>query len=389
MRYNFDEVVDRRGTNCIKYDFAKERGMPEGLLPLWVADMDFKTPLQVIDSLVKSARHGIFGYSDSKDDYFQAVANWFAKRHNYDVKAGWLKKTPGVVFALTMAIRAYTEPGEAVLIQSPVYYPFTGCSEDNDRKVIGTQLILKDGRYEIDFDDFEKKIKENNIRLFLLCNPHNPVGRVWTKEELLTMGQLCKKYGCVVFSDEIHCDFIFPGHRHQVFGALSSDLADISVIATAPSKTFNLAGLQIANLFIPNPSLKSALNLEIKRTGFSQMNTMGLVSCQSAYEHGWDWLDQLLSYLEGNLNLARDFFRDRLSPFTLIEPEGTYLLWFDGRGLGLKQGELNKLMIEKANLWLDDGAIFGPGGEGFQRINMACPRSTLLAALERLALALK
>ncbi|MDR2140950.1 MAG: pyridoxal phosphate-dependent aminotransferase [Deltaproteobacteria bacterium] len=389
LRYNFDEIIDRRGTNSLKFDFARERGLPEGLLPMWVADMDFRAPQPVLDRLVEVARHGIFGYTEAKDDYYQAVADWLRRRHGYETKPQWLKKAPGVVYALAMAIRALTKPGEGVLIQSPVYYPFTGCTLENERTLVVNQLILKDGHYEIDFEDFERKLVEKQPRLFLLCSPHNPVGRVWTREELLTMGQLCLKHNCLVFSDEIHFDFVFPGYQHLVFGSLDPALADIALIATAPSKTFNLAGLQNANLFIKNPDLKNALSQEIRRSGFSQLGTLGLAAGQSAYEAGEEWLEQLLVYLKGNLDLTREYFRAKLAPLTLIEPEGTYLLWFDCRGLGLSPREINQLIINKAGLWLDDGAMFGPGGEGFQRINIACPRKTLEEALDRLERAIR
>jgi cystathionine beta-lyase len=386
--YNFDEIIDRRNTNSLKYDFARERGFPEGLLPMWVADMDFRAPQPVLDRLVAVAQHGIFGYTETKDDYVAAVANWFSQRHDYQFEPSWLKKAPGVVFALALAIRAFTKPGEAILIQSPVYYPFTGCALDNDRIVIRNQLVLNNNRYEIDFDDFERKIVDHKIKLFLLCNPHNPIGRVWTREELLTMGDICLKHGCLIFSDEIHGDFIFPGHRHIVFGSLAPELADLALIATAPSKTFNLAGLQIANLFIKNPKIKGAFSAEVRATGYSQLNSMGLAAAQSAYETGAEWLDQLMVYLKGNLDLTREFFQTNLPKVPLIEPEGTYLFWFDCRNLGLTPQEVNQRILEKGKVWLDDGAIFGPGGEGFQRINAACPRSVLREALEKIAVAL-
>jgi cystathionine beta-lyase len=386
--YNFDAIIDRTNTNSLKYDFAKERGFPPDLLPLWVADMDFRAPQPVLDRLVAVAQHGIFGYTEAKEDYIEAVAKWFSERHGYQFSPQWLKKAPGVVYALALAIRAFTKPGEAVLIQSPVYYPFTGCALDNNRIVVRNQLVLNNGHYEIDFTDFERKIVDHKIKLFLLCNPHNPIGRVWTQEELLKIGEICLKHGCLVFSDEIHCDFIFPGHRHLVFGSLAPELADISIIATAPSKTFNLAGLQIANLFIKNPKIMATFSREVRATGYSQLNTMGLAAAQTAYEKGAEWLDQLMVYLKGNLDLTREFFLTRLPKVPLIEPEGTYLFWFDCRYLRLTPNKVNRLIIEKGKLWLDDGAIFGPGGEGFQRLNAACPRSVLKEALERIALAL-
>lgn len=388
MRYDFDKVTDRRGTNCLKYDFAAERGKPEGILPLWVADMDFPTAPEILERLHQTVNHGIFGYSEGKDDYFAAVSGWYRKQFGWEVKRNWLVKTPGVVFAIAAAIRAFTEEGDAVLLQQPVYYPFSEVIRDNRRVLVNSPLKLTEGHYEIDFADVEKKIAENKVKLFLLCSPHNPVGRVWEEWELRKLGDLCLKYKVLVVSDEIHSDFVWPGHSHRVFASLSPEYADITVTCTAPSKTFNLAGLQASNIFISNHDLKQRFKKAIAQTGYSQLNLMGLKACQAAYESGEDWLLQLKEYLLENLVFVREYLRENLPEISLIEPEGTYLIWLDFRGLGLTEKEREDLIVNRAGLWLDSGAMFGADGEGFERINIACPRATLQKALDQLRNAL-
>ncbi|MDF2655903.1 MAG: aminotransferase [Bacillota bacterium] len=389
MAYNFDEIIERKGTNCIKYDFACERGKPDDLLPLWVADMDFRTPPEVIDALVAASQHGIFGYSEVKKPYFKAVHNWYQEHFGWQTEEGWMVKTPGVVFAISTAIRGLTEPGDSILIQRPVYYPFTEVILSNDRKLVNNPLIYTDGKYQIDFEDFETKIRENNVKLFVLCNPHNPVGRVWTKEELIRMGEICLHYQVTVVSDEIHADFIYPGHQHLVFSTLRPEFADITITCTAPSKTFNLAGLQVSNNFISNGELRRAFRREIGRTGYGQLNTLGLIACQVAYEKGYPWLQELREYLNGNLTFIREFLKAELPEITLVEPEGTYLVWLDFHNLGLSEKELEQLIVNKAKLWLDEGTMFGPEGEGFQRFNIACPKATLETAFHQLKRAIR
>ncbi|MDR2459446.1 MAG: pyridoxal phosphate-dependent aminotransferase [Deltaproteobacteria bacterium] len=388
MPYNFDEIIPRKGTNCIKYDFAKERGMPEDLLPMWVADMDFRTPKEVIEALIKVASHGIFGYSEAKDDYFLAVRNWFATRFGFEPQREWLKKTPGVVYALNTAIKAFTKEGDGVLIQSPVYYPFFSGIKNNQRTLVDSPLRYENGRYSIDFADFEEKLKTSRAKLFLLCSPHNPVGRVWSREELLKLGQLCLKYNCLVLSDEIHCDFVFEGYRHLVFNTVDPRFNDITILCTAPSKTFNLAGLMISNVFIANRETKQLFAKEMERTGLSQLSVMGLAANTAAYQYGAGWLSELLAYLQGNLATARSFIQKELKGVSLVEPEGTYLLWLDFKALGRSHEEINDLIVHKAKLWLDEGLIFGENGRYFQRINIACPRSVLEEALAKLKAAL-
>lgn len=385
MRYDFDKIVDRRGTDCLKYDFASERGRHEGILPLWVADMDFSTAPVINERLRRITEHGIYGYSDSKEQYFNAVAAWFEKHFSWNPKREWLIKIPGVVFALAAAVRAYTEPGDAVILQQPVYYPFTEVICDNDRRVINSPLKQVNGRYEMDFEDFERKIEDNDVKLFLMCSPHNPVGRVWTEAELKKVGEICLRHGTIVVSDEIHSDFTWDGHRHSVFASLSEAFANMSVICTAPSKTFNIAGLQISNIFIPNESLRKRFKRAVDAAGYSQVNVMGLEACQAAYEGGEEWLLQLKAYLEENIAFSKRFVDENMPEIGLTVPEGTYLLWLDFRKLGLDEDELKELIENEANLWLDSGAMFGPDGEGFERINVACPRAVLRKALEQLA----
>lgn len=388
MASQFDEIVPRRGTNSIKYDFARERGMPEGLLPMWVADMDFRCPPEVTERLVEVARHGIFGYSDAKEGYFQALEGWFSRRFEMEIKSPWLVKLPGVVFGLAAAIRAFTQPGDPVVIQTPVYYPFSGCVLGNGRRLVDSPLVERHGKYEIDFVDLDRKIAKSGAKLMILCSPHNPVGRVWSKDELSRLGRICLTRGCVIVSDEIHQDFVFGGRKHHVLTQVDPAFEAIAVLLTAPSKTFNLAGLHMANALIPNPALKKLFSDEVSRSGMSQMSVMGLAACQTAYERGEAWLDELVKYLEGNLALAKKRFAGPLAPLRLVECEGTYLLWMDFRPLGLSESDISRLIVEKAKLWLDPGAMFGPGGAGFQRLNMACPRSVLEEALDRLAKAI-
>ena len=384
MKYDFYKIINRNNTKSLKYDFAKERNMPEDLLPLWVADMDFQTSPEIIEALNKAVSHGIYGYSEGKEEYFDAVYNWYNDNFNWQVKKEWLIKTPGVVFAIVLAINALTNEGDSVLIQNPVYYPFTEVIIDNNRKLVNNSLVRNGKKYEIDFEDFEKKIIENNVKLFILCSPHNPVGRVWKKWELEKIGDICLKHNVKIVSDEIHSDFVYPENKHIVFSSLDEKYQNITITCTAPTKTFNLAGLQISNIFIPNLEIRKKVLKQLDKVGYSQVNLMGLVACEAAYKYGRQWLNELKEYLLDNLNFLRDYLETNIPQIKLIEPEGTYLIWLDCSALGFEDKELEKFIVEKAKLWLDSGYIFGKEGEGFQRINIACPRETLKKALEQL-----
>lgn len=386
---DFDTVHDRKNTRCLKYDFAKRRGMPEDLLSLWIADMDFKTSSYVQEALINQAEHGIFGYSEVQEEYFEIIRSWMKRHYDWDVSPRWLVKTPGIVYALAMAVRAFTSPGDGVMLQLPVYYPFSEVILDNGRRVVSNTLVYgEDGKYHIDFKDFEEKIVKENIKLFFLCNPHNPVGRVWTESELIKLGDICYKNHVIVVSDEIHADFVFKG-RHIVFADLKKEYGEITITCTSPSKTFNLAGLQISNIFISNPRIKNSFRKQIYASGYSQLNLMGLAACEAAYKYGDEWYYAMLSYVKSNIEYTSEYIEKYIPDVTMVEHEGTYLVWLDFSKLHLSSDELEDLIINKAKLWLDSGAIFGESGAGFQRINVACPRSILEEALERIRLAVE
>lgn len=386
---NFDEVVERRNTDSLKYDFAVRRGKPADVLPLWVADMDFKTSSFILDALEERARHGIFGYTETREDYFEALRDWMKSHHDLDVEPQWVLKTPGVVFALAMAVKAYTEAGDYVLIQQPVYYPLTEVVQDNGRKVISSDLVPENGTYHVDFEDFENKIKEYHVKLFMLCSPHNPVGRVWTKEELQRLAEICVRHGVIVVSDEIHEDFVYPGHKHVPFLNADERAKEFCITCTSVSKTFNLAGLQIANIIVPNQKLRRALRKQIQAAGYSQLNAFGVEACKVAYQHGEEWYRSAWKYIQENLRFMKEYLAKELPEVKVIEPEGTYLVWLEFREFGLCGEELSERIVQKARLWLDDGHIFGKTGTGFERINLATSRSTLKEALERLRRAFK
>ena len=381
---DFDRIINRKNTRCLKYDFAVKRGKPADVLPLWVADMDFETSSYVEDALVERAKEGIFGYSEVQTPYFEIVANWMKTYHNWEPEEEWLIKTPGGVFALAMAVKAYTQPGDSVLIQLPVYYPFSEVITDNGRKVVSSNLYQgEDNRYHIDFADLEKKITEEHVKLFFLCNPHNPVGRVWTREELEKLGDICVKHGVIVVSDEIHQDFVFKG-KHQVFAGVKKEFQDISITCTSPSKTFNLASMMISNIFIPNPELRRKFQKQLDAAGISQLGVLGLVAVEAAYSKGEEWYEAMHAYVESNIVYTKDYVEKNLPGVKMTDLEGTYLVWLDFREIGLSVDELEDLIIYKAGLWLDSGKIFGKTGTGFQRINVAVPRKTIEECMERI-----
>ncbi|MGN0349235.1 MAG: MalY/PatB family protein [Roseburia sp.] len=379
---DFDAIIDRRNTDSLKYDFAEKRGMPKNALCLWVADMDFPTSSCILDAVSERVAHGIFGYTESGSGYIEALAGWMQSRYQWEIEPEWVVKTPGVVFALAMAVKAFSKEGDAILIQQPVYYPFAEVIEKNGRKVVSNDLVQReDGSYGIDFDDFEQKLIQENISLFFLCSPHNPVGRVWTKEELIRLGEICIKHQVIVVSDEIHADFVFGNRQHHVFANLREDFADISIVCTSPGKTFNLAGLQVSNIFIPNRTLRKRFTTQIQAAGYSQLNTLGLVACEAAYRYGAVWYEAMLAYVEENIAFLKNYIKKELPKIKVTETEGTYLVWLDFRELGLSEEKQEELIAKHANLWLSKGGTFGRAGIGFERVNVACPRSILEQAL--------
>lgn len=388
MAYNFDEITDRHGTDCLKYDFYLECGVPKEAKPFWIADMDFPTAPCVTKAIQKRAEHGVFGYTDVKFHYTEAVQSWYERRFSYKPSKEALAVTPGVVSAICISIYAFTKPGEGVLIQSPVYYPFKESILALGRECVDSPLIEKDGRYEMDYDDMEKKASSGKVKLFILCSPHNPVGRVWTQEELDRVADVCARHGVKVFADEIHSDFVYLPHKHTPFPSLSPDIAAMTVWGTSPTKTFNLAGLQVSNIFIENSDMRAAFCAALTAFGYSQPNTLGLTAAEAAYREGEEWFDALLAYIKSNMERAASYLKEHHSPIKVFKSEGTYLLWLDCRSLcralQIAPSALDELMLQKARLWLDGGAMFGSGGEGFQRMNAACPWKVLEEGLERL-----
>lgn len=382
-KYDFDEQVDRKNTNSLKYDFNKERNKPEDVFPLWVADMDFRLPPEITDIMEERCRHGIFGYSEPKSSYFESVKSWYRDIHNLELEDEWFKVAPGIVFTINALIRGLTVEGDGVMVQKPVYYPFFKSIENNNRKVVNSPLVYRDGRYEMDFEDMERKIVEEDVKLFILCSPHNPVGRVWTREELKRVGEICRANGVVVISDEAHGDFAYS-RKHIPFWNVDESFKEFSIVCTSPGKTFNQAGLQNANIFIADRNLREIANREIEISGYSNLNVFGLIACESAYANGREWYNELRDYLLGNIAFVKSYIEEHIPRIKVVEPESTYLMWLDFRDYNLSQGELDTIMVDKAKLWLNSGTIFGSEGEGYQRINIATTRANLEFALDRI-----
>ena len=389
MQYDFDTPIDRTHTWSIKHDFKKENGKADDILPLWVADMDFRSPDSVVEALKKAVDHGIFGYSRADESYFDAVAAWYQKRHHLTLQPEWMTCTPGIVFALSIAVRAFSQEGDAVLIQPPVYHPFSRAILRNKRTLVENPLVLKDGHYEMDLEDLEQKVLDEHVKLMILCNPHNPVGRVWTREELTALVDICLRHHVYVISDEIHGDFVWQGHEQTPYASISEEACLHSMMCTAPSKTFNLAGMATSNLFIPDPEMRRKFRSELLDVGQENMNRLGLFACRAAYEGGGEWLDQLIGYLAGNLALVRDFCKNRVPQIQLVEPEGTYLAWLDCRELGMTDDELMAFFSDEAKVWLDPGTHSGEQGSGFMRFNLGSSRSVIAQALDQIEAAWK
>lgn len=383
-KYNFDQIVDRRGSSCLKYDFGMKRKGRDDLLPLWVADMDFALPQEILDEFHKRIDGGIFGYTDPDEEYYKAVDRWFSEHHGYHVDPETVTVGCGVVYGLATGVKAFTKEGDSILIQQPVYYPFREVIEDNGRIFINNQLHYENGTYTIDFEDFEKKIVDNQVKVFILCNPHNPVGRVWTRQELERLGDICLAHDVVIMDDEIHCDFIYEGHKFTSFMTLDSKYQENLVLYTSPSKTFNVAGFQPANIIIPNQELRAKYRQANAGAGYSQGNIMGMIAVKACYTKGDQWVKELVNYIAGNITYVKEFVKTNFPKAVFVEPEGTYLAWIDFSAYGFTDLELEHIMVEEAKLWLDSGKVFGPATAQFERFNLACPRSVVEQAFNQL-----
>ncbi len=381
--WDFDEIIDRNNTNSVKYDLRTLKFGKENIIPMWVADMDFKTPPFIVDAVKKRANHEIYGYTFRKTGFYKSLIRWMKYKHDWNVKKNWITFSPGVVSALSAAVLAFTSPGDKIIVQPPVYFPFYSSIQNFGRQIIYNQLKEENGYYSIDFDDLERQIDERT-RMLMFCSPHNPVGRVWTKDELKRLGELCIKYDLLIVSDEIHSDLVFEPNKHIPFASISKEISARTISAFAPSKTFNVAGLSTSAIIIENPKLKKRFNNFMQDMHISNGNIFGAVAFEAAYNHGDKWLTDLMNYLKKNIELVKQFTGKPNIKIKMQIPESTYLLWLDFRDYGLPEKEINKLIVQKAAIGFNPGSIFGPGGEGFQRMNIACPQSILKKALNNL-----
>ncbi|MGG1879657.1 pyridoxal phosphate-dependent aminotransferase [Paenibacillus cisolokensis] len=387
---NFDLAIDRNRTSCEKWDNRQAVfGNPDAL-PMWVADMDFAAPPAVIKALHERVEHGVFGYTYPPVSYKESIVDWMQTRHNWSIQPEWIQNCPGVVPALSLLVESFTEPGDQVMIQTPVYPPFYQVVKEHGRELITNPLIQnEDGSYVMDFDHLEQSLSGGQVKMLILCSPHNPVGRVWTREELSRLAELCIRYDVLVVSDEIHSDLVFEPSKHVPYAALSEEAALNSIICTAPSKTFNIAGLNTANMIIPNEQHRSKFRKALKRYALGSITPLGAAATEAAYREGGEWLDTLLDYIRGNMEHVHRYASEHLPEVKLSLPESTYLLWLDFRKLGMDSDELNRFLVHEAKLGLNKGSTFGDEGEGFMRMNVACTRATVQEALSRLHNALE
>lgn len=385
MKYNFDEIIPRRGTNSYKWDSSGDADV----LPMWVADMDFRTAPPVVEALKKRVEHGIYGYVRVPDAYYEAVTGWFARRHSWAIAKEWIIYTTGVVPALSAVIKALTIPGDKVMVQTPVYNCFFSSIRNNGCEMVANPLLYRNGTYQIDFADLERKAADSQVKVLLLCNPHNPAGRVWTKQELTRIGEICIRNDVWIVADEIHCELVFPGHSYTPFASVSEEFLMHSVTCTSPSKAFNLAGLQIANIISADMDIRLKIDKAININEVCDVNPFGVEALITAYNDGEEWLEELKHYLFANYNYLRAYFNEYLPNFPVMALEGTYLVWVDCSALKQSSEEIVKALLEKEKLWVNEGSLYGDAGEGFIRINIACPRQRLMDGLERLRRTLK
>lgn len=382
MSYNFDKQIDRQGTSSVKFDLRKTFFENEEVLPMWVADMDFETPDFIREAIIERAKHPIYGYTFRNDAYYQHIIDWFQRRHHWHIQKEWIVFSPGIVPALNLVALALTQPKDEIIVQPPVYFPFFGAATEHDRVLIYNQLVKSDTTYTIDFDLLEKQAK--SARLLLLCNPHNPVGRAWNRDELEHLAKICLKHDLLVLSDEIHADLVLPGFRHQVFADLSPEIAAKTVTAHAPSKTFNLAGLATSSLIISDEGLRKKVVDVYEKLHVGHGNLFGITASNAAFSQGDSWLEEMLDYVDNNVKFVVGFLREKLPLIRVYVPEATYMVWLDFGAYGMDDAELKRCLIEDAGLGLSPGMMFGPGGEGCMRINLACPLETVSLAMEKL-----
>lgn len=383
--YNFDKIVNRRNTDCIKWD----SGIDEDILPMFIADMDFEVLPEIVEALQKRVDQHVYGYTQMTDDYYNSVCHWMKTRHNWEIQKEWIVPISGVVPALNVAVQAFTDEGDAVLITSPVYGPFSGAVINNNRRLVKSTLINNEGYYTIDFKDFEEKIVNEKVKMFILCNPHNPVGRVWTKDELTQIIDICVKHNVLIVSDEIHQDFVYKPHKHIPTASINPEASKYIITCTAPSKTFNLAGLKASNIIIPNEEVREKFSGILGRLGMRGVNMMGAASCQAAYENGALWVDEMTTYLNETFEYAYDYVKNNIPNVTMTKAEGLYLAWFDFSGLNMTNEEVEAFLSEKVRVKPNAGTFFGEEGACFARINFGCPRCYVEEFLKRLEKAVK
>ncbi|MDA1100808.1 MAG: pyridoxal phosphate-dependent aminotransferase [Proteobacteria bacterium] len=397
MKYDFDNIATPRGIGSVKWEFrkgdngleawdaTKENDGHRQVLPLWVADMDFAIAAPIRRALEARAKIPSVGYTYKTDAYIAAVTGWMRRRHGWEVEQDWIAMAPGVVPSLNMLVRTFTQAGDGVIVQPPVYHPFYMVIENNDARVVRNPLRLVEGRYKMDFDDLEAKAADPTVRMLLLCSPHNPVGRVWSEAELRRLGEICNRHDVLVVADELHADLMLYGSVFKPYAALGGAFADNAIVCSAASKTFSLAGMHTAHIITPQPALRAQVGAGLRKAAMFGMNPFGAAAVQAAYDEGEDWLEQALAYIQGNMDFMAGFLARNLPRIRMIKPDATYLAWLDCRALGLDKAQLEDLMLNKAGLYLDEGYIFGEAGAGFERINVACPRSVLEDAMGRLA----
>ena len=382
MKYNFDQIIDRSNTSSVKHDLKETIFGTPNVLPLWVADMDFETPEFVRNAIMDRALHPVYGYTFRDDAYYESIINWMQRRHRWHIEKDWILFSPGVVPGLNMAVMAFTDPGDAILVQPPVYFPFFSAVKDHDRVLLENELVCNGSSYEVDFDDFEEKAKQ--AKLFILCSPHNPLGRCWTREELQKMADICLKHNVLVLSDEIHNDLVLPPFKHQVFADLSPEVADITITMHAPSKTFNLAGLATSSVIISNEILRKKMKGVLSRVHIEMGNIFGIEATKAAFNAGDEWLDQLLVYLKNNIHMVAGLLHRELPALKVFVPEATYMIWMDFNFTQLSDEALHEMVFKKAGVGLNKGSDFGPGGSGRMRMNIASPLETVMLGARQL-----